>query len=81
MRATKAKRVESDRVRMKHGGQSAILDRGARKGVKEEVTSEQRLKVVREQESTGLGKEHSRKCKGHRQRQVSPVKGTRTLEC
>lgn len=49
---------------MKHGGQSAILDQGAREGVKEEMTFEQRLKVVREQECMRLGKEHFRKYKG-----------------
>ena len=67
MSATKAKEVESERVRMKHRGQSAILDWGAREGVKEEVTFEQTFKVVREQEYTGLGKGHSRKLKGPRQ--------------
>lgn len=77
MRATKARKVQSERVRRKYGGESAILDWGTRESAKDEVTFEQGLKVVREQEGTGLGKAIQ---KMQRQQQVWPVKGIRTLE-
>lgn len=62
-----------------------MLDRGAREDDKDEGTFEQRLKVAREKEGTGLGAEHFRKCEVQRQpqpqqQQVWPVKGTGTLE-
>lgn len=57
------------------------MDWEAREGAKDEVTFEQRLKVVREQEGIGLAEEHLRKCKvQRRQQQVWLVKGTRTQE-
>lgn len=56
MRVTKAKRV-----RMKHGGLSAILDLVAREGLCDEV--ELKLKVAREQAMHRSGEEHSTKKK------------------